>query len=80
MLACPEAARETSWDGPAADARKLSLAREFGAHHTIDVENEDAKRRVRELTDASARTWWWTCRVLDRAVADALDYVRRAAR
>jgi threonine dehydrogenase-like Zn-dependent dehydrogenase len=36
--------------GLAADARKLALARRFGADHVIDVENEDAKRRVREIT------------------------------
>jgi threonine dehydrogenase-like Zn-dependent dehydrogenase len=36
--------------GLAADAKKLALAREFGASATIDVEHEDAKRRVRELT------------------------------
>jgi threonine dehydrogenase-like Zn-dependent dehydrogenase len=37
--------------GLAADARKLALARELGADHVIDVENEDLRRRVRELTD-----------------------------
>jgi threonine dehydrogenase-like Zn-dependent dehydrogenase len=36
--------------GLAADAKKLALARDFGAGATIDVEHEDAKRRVRELT------------------------------
>jgi threonine dehydrogenase-like Zn-dependent dehydrogenase len=33
------------------DAHKLALARELGADHTIDVEHEDARRRVKELTD-----------------------------
>ncbi len=37
--------------GLAADARKLALAREFGAHATIDVENENARERIRELTE-----------------------------
>ena len=37
--------------GLEADARKLALAREFGADHTIDVENENAVARIRELTD-----------------------------
>jgi threonine dehydrogenase-like Zn-dependent dehydrogenase len=36
--------------GLAADAKKLALARELGADAVIDVENEDARRRVRELT------------------------------
>jgi threonine dehydrogenase-like Zn-dependent dehydrogenase len=33
------------------DAPKLALAKEFGADHTIDVEQEDARRLVRELTN-----------------------------
>jgi threonine dehydrogenase-like Zn-dependent dehydrogenase len=33
------------------DAPKLALAKEFGADHVIDVEQEDATRRVKELTD-----------------------------
>src|ERR1700744_1490754 len=32
------------------DAKKLELAREFGADHTINVEEEDTVERVRELT------------------------------
>ena len=32
------------------DAKKLALARELGADHTIDVEQEDARARVGELT------------------------------
>ncbi len=33
------------------DASKLALAREFGASHTINVDQENVKVRVRELTD-----------------------------
>ena len=36
--------------GLARDAKKLALARELGADHVIDVENEDARLRVKELT------------------------------
>jgi threonine dehydrogenase-like Zn-dependent dehydrogenase len=36
--------------GTARDARKLALARELGADHVIDVETEDVRARVRELT------------------------------
>ena len=32
------------------DAPKLALAKELGADHVIDVEREDAQRRVKELT------------------------------
>jgi len=62
--------------GLAADARKLALAREFGADHTIDVENEDARRRIRELTNGRGADV-----VVDvssyavEPVAAALDYV-----
>ncbi|MEQ8693556.1 MAG: zinc-binding dehydrogenase [Pseudomonadales bacterium] len=37
--------------GLAADADKLRLARDFGATHTIDVDNEDPVHRVKELTN-----------------------------
>jgi threonine dehydrogenase-like Zn-dependent dehydrogenase len=37
--------------GLASDAHKLDLAREFGAHHTVVVDEEDTVARVRELTD-----------------------------
>jgi threonine dehydrogenase-like Zn-dependent dehydrogenase len=37
--------------GLSRDAKKLALARELGADHTIDVETEDVRRRVSELTD-----------------------------
>jgi len=52
VLACAEAGASTIIvTGLAADARKLALARRFGAHHTIDVENEDVRARVRDITD-----------------------------
>jgi threonine dehydrogenase-like Zn-dependent dehydrogenase len=52
VLACRDAgARTIIVTGLSADARKLELARSFGADFTIDVENENAVRRVRELTD-----------------------------
>lgn len=37
--------------GLGADRRKLDLAREFGADHTINVDDEDTVERVREITD-----------------------------
>src|SRR5437879_11209024 len=33
------------------EAPKLALARRFGADHVIDIEQEDARKRVKELTD-----------------------------
>jgi len=37
--------------GTTRDAAKLALARELGADHTIDVGQEDVRKRVRELTN-----------------------------
>jgi threonine dehydrogenase-like Zn-dependent dehydrogenase len=52
VIAAREAgAAEILVTGLAADARKLALAREFGADHVIDVDHEDVRARVRELTD-----------------------------
>ena len=52
VVACKEAgAARIIVTGIEADARKLELARAFGAHHTIDVQNENALRRIKELTD-----------------------------
>jgi threonine dehydrogenase-like Zn-dependent dehydrogenase len=81
-LACVIACREAGAEllivtGLAADARKLALARELGADHCIDVENEDAKRRIRELTDGQGADIVIDVSSYSTApVADALDYVR----
>ena len=67
--------------GLSADARKLELARTFGADATIDVGQEDAKKRVRELTNGRGADV-----VLDvssyalEPVAAALDYVATGGR
>ena len=67
--------------GLAADARKLALALEFGADHAIDVEREDARRRIRELTGGRGADV-----VVDvssyalEPVAAALDYVATGGR
>ena len=62
--------------GLAVDRKKLDLAREFGADHTIDVENEDAKRRIREITDGvGAEVVVDVSSYSTSPVAEALDYV-----
>lgn len=55
-LACVLACREAGVDriivtGIEADSGKMEIAKTFGADETIDVDNEDPVRRVRELTD-----------------------------
>ncbi|MFP6641157.1 MAG: zinc-binding dehydrogenase [Myxococcota bacterium] len=52
VLACKEAgASDIIVTGIEADERKLELALKFGASHTIDVQNQNAVRRVKELTN-----------------------------
>lgn len=63
--------------GLAADAHKLAVAREFGADATIDVENEDLRGRVRELTDGrGADVVVEVTAFATGPVRDALDCVR----
>jgi threonine dehydrogenase-like Zn-dependent dehydrogenase len=51
VIACREVGAGTIIvTGLAADADKLELARRFGADHTIDVDNENAVARVKEIT------------------------------
>ena len=64
--------------GLSADERKLALAREFGAHHTIDVEKEDLLQRVREITDgALADIAIDVSAYSNEPVTQAIDVVRR---
>jgi len=52
IAAVEAGARNVIVTGRARDAARLALAREFGAHHTIDVDAvDDVVGRVRELTD-----------------------------
>jgi len=76
VLACREAGADTIIvTGLAADAKKLALAKAFGADHVIDVENEDPKRRIQELTDGlGARVVVDVSSYSTKPVADALDF------
>ncbi|MEE9279310.1 MAG: zinc-binding dehydrogenase [Myxococcota bacterium] len=78
VLACREAGADSIIvTGLAADARKLILAKEFGADHTIDVENENTRQRVREITDGrGADVVVDVSAYATEPVAEALDYVR----
>ncbi len=77
VIACREAgAGRIIVTGLAADARKLALAREFGAHATIDVENENARERIRELTEGrGADVVVDVSSYATEPVAEALDHV-----
>ncbi|MDP3766713.1 MAG: zinc-binding dehydrogenase [Dehalococcoidia bacterium] len=64
--------------GLSADERKLALARELGAHDTIDVEREDLVRRVREITDgALADVVIDVTAYANEPVVQAIDVARR---
>ncbi len=64
--------------GLSADERKLALAREFGAHHTIDVEREEIVQRVREITDgAMADIVVDVSAIANEPVTQAIDVARR---
>ena len=78
VLACREAgAAKIIVTGLEADADKLALTREFGATATVDVDNEDTRARILELTDGRGADV-----VVDvssysaEPVAASLDYVR----
>jgi threonine dehydrogenase-like Zn-dependent dehydrogenase len=77
VLACREVGAGTIIvTGLSADARKLEIARAFGADHTIDVEREDARERIRALTAGrGARVVVDVTSYATRPVAEALDYV-----
>lgn len=78
VLACREAgAGRIAVTGLASDARKLELARAFGADVVVDVENEDPRGLIREMTDGrGADVVIEVASYATEPVAAALDYVR----
>ncbi len=82
VLACREAgAARILVTGLEADARKLELARHFGADATIDVQNENTRERVLELTDGrGADVVVDVSSYATEPVAESLDYVRMGGR
>ncbi|MBX3707061.1 MAG: zinc-binding dehydrogenase [Pseudomonadales bacterium] len=81
VIACREVGAGTIIvTGLAADARKLALARAFGADHTVDVDNEPAVERVRALTDGGADVVIDVSAYATKPVRDALDMVKPGGR
>jgi threonine dehydrogenase-like Zn-dependent dehydrogenase len=67
--------------GLARDAKKLELAREFGADYTINVEEEDTVERVREITGGDgADVVLELTPMADQPIRDALNAVRWGGR
>jgi threonine dehydrogenase-like Zn-dependent dehydrogenase len=77
VIACREAGADTIIvTGLEADDAKMKLAIEFGADHAIDVQNEDAKQRIRELTNGRGADVVVDVSSYSTApVADALEFV-----
>ncbi|MGH3320663.1 MAG: zinc-dependent alcohol dehydrogenase [Streptosporangiaceae bacterium] len=74
-------ARSVIVTGLARDRRKLELAREFGADHTINVEEEDTVARVEEITDGElADVALELTPMADQPIRDALHAVRHGGR
>jgi threonine dehydrogenase-like Zn-dependent dehydrogenase len=82
VIACREVGAGTIIvTGLAADRDKLTLAREFGADHTIDVDNEDAVRRVKEITNGrGADVVVDVSAYATQPVVDAMSMVRTGGR
>ncbi len=78
VVACREVgAGDIIVTGLEADAAKFDVARTFGANHTIDVENENARARISELTDGQgADVVVDVSAYATEPVAAALDYVK----
>lgn len=66
--------------GVAADQSRLSLAKELGADHLIDVEREDAVERVLELTGGRGADVVFECSGNDRAVDAGFSAIRKRGR
>jgi threonine dehydrogenase-like Zn-dependent dehydrogenase len=85
-IACVIAARTAGADtiivtGLTRDAPKLALACRFGADHVIDVEQEDVRRRVKELTEGrGADVVIEVSANAPEPVAEALHYVAAGGR
>lgn len=82
VLACREVGvGQIIVTGLAADEGKMRIAREFGADATIDIQNEDPRKRIEELTNGRGADV-----VLDvssyavEPVTQAIDFVRSGGR
>jgi threonine dehydrogenase-like Zn-dependent dehydrogenase len=82
VIACRAAgAAKIIVTGLARDGAKMALAREFGADATIDVENEDVRTRVKELTGGrGADVVVEVSANATEPVAESLHYVRPGGR
>ena len=77
VIACREVGAGTIIvTGLAADARKFEVAKFYGADHTINVEEENSVKRVKQITDGGADVVIDVSAYATQPVRDALDMVR----
>lgn len=77
VIACREVGAGTIIvTGLAADAKKLEVAKFYGADHTINVEEENSVKRVKQITDGGADVVIDVSAYATQPVRDALDMVR----
>jgi threonine dehydrogenase-like Zn-dependent dehydrogenase len=77
VIACREVGAGTIIvTGLAADAKKLDVAKFYGADHTINVDEENSVKRVKQLTDGGADVVIDVSAYATQPVRDALDMVK----
>ncbi len=62
--------------GTDVDAHRLEVAAELGAHHTVNIQREDAGELVRSLGDGYGADLVVDCTGVSRALKQSLDLVR----
>ncbi|PCI47283.1 MAG: alcohol dehydrogenase [Moraxellaceae bacterium] len=77
VIACKAAGAKTIIvTGLEADAKKLEVAKIFGAHHTIDVQNENASAKIQQYSNGGADVVVDVTSYATEPVREALGYVR----
>jgi len=62
--------------GTDVDAHRLEVAAELGAHHTVNIQHEDAGKLVRSLGDGYGADLVVDCTGVSRALKQSLELVR----
>lgn len=63
--------------GLSADRKRLEIARQLGADHTVNVEEADARETVKALSDGRGADVVLECSGTERAVSLGLDVIRK---
>ena len=66
--------------GTSADADRMAIARRLGVDHLVDVENEDSKRIIADLTHGYGADVVFECAGVEASAANCLDIARKMGR